>query len=312
MPVSTPTEIPEFPFADAPYLLHDAWCIGDSINVINANTRYFENQEDSQLSQDGGVLTGPLILAGDPVGGNEAASKNYVDKTITQLLSTKVDVCGDTMTGDLAINDAAPTVYFQDTNHRSALIQVDQDKFTIKRAIGANPLGAGVDSTNADLAFIPFILDLQTGATQLYDLDVLGSLDVAGATTIVGNTSIDGQVTIGNAASVNGDLLVYGQIVATQDITAFSDKRIKKNINTLEDALEKVLKLRGVTYQHKTTNKDSIGVIAQELQEVFPELVKEARDGTLAVAYGNLVGVLIEAVKTLNEKIEVLESKLDK
>jgi len=103
-------------------------------------------------------------------------------------------------------------------------------------------------------------------------------------------------------------------IYASHDIAAYSDKRVKKDIETIEDALQKVNKLRGVTFKRKDGKSDKVhmGVIAQEVQEVIPEVVtaKES-DGHLSVSYGNMVGVLIEAVKELTAEVEELKSKLN-
>ena len=103
-------------------------------------------------------------------------------------------------------------------------------------------------------------------------------------------------------------------IYASHDIVAYSDIRVKKDIETIPDALDKVNKLRGVTYKRTdegSTDRTMMGVIAQEVEEVIPEVVStKESDGHKAVAYGNMVGVLIEAVKELTEKVRILEEKL--
>ncbi len=100
-----------------------------------------------------------------------------------------------------------------------------------------------------------------------------------------------------------------GSFTATGNVTAFSDVRLKDNIETLDGS--KVLEMRGVSYT-KEGEKGS-GVIAQELEKVAPELVHtmEDEDGTKAVAYGNLVGYLIEAVKDQQKQINDLKAQLD-
>lgn len=103
-----------------------------------------------------------------------------------------------------------------------------------------------------------------------------------------------------------------GAIVSTGDVTAFSDRRVKTNILPIVDALKKVEALNGYTFD-RTDLKDaprSTGVIAQELQEVLPEAVREGEDGMLSVAYGNIVGLLIESVKELSLKVKELEAKV--
>ena len=103
---------------------------------------------------------------------------------------------------------------------------------------------------------------------------------------------------------------VLGYIVASGDITAFSDKRLKQNIVPINNALDKVLRLNGVEFDRKDTGKHSVGVIAQEVRDVFPDLVQTNEDGMLSVAYGNLVGPLIEAIKELTAKVNELQAEL--
>ncbi|MGL5307981.1 MAG: tail fiber domain-containing protein, partial [Aeromonas veronii] len=104
-----------------------------------------------------------------------------------------------------------------------------------------------------------------------------------------------------------------GNIVAQNNVTAFSDIRVKDNIKTIENALEKTLTLRGVTYDRTDQNNiRQTGLIAQEVEKVIPEAVittpHDDYDDFKSVAYGNLVGLLVESIRELNNKIERLES----
>lgn len=114
------------------------------------------------------------------------------------------------------------------------------------------------------------------------------------------------NVGLGTAPSYK--LHVQGDIYATGDITAFSDVAIKENIQTIVSPIEKVMALRGVTYTRKDTKEDKIGLIAQEVRDVLPELVVE-KGGNIGVAYQNMVALLIEAVKELKAEIEILKNK---
>jgi len=95
-----------------------------------------------------------------------------------------------------------------------------------------------------------------------------------------------------------------GNWVASGDVTAYSDARLKDNVQTINGALDKVLSMRGVTFDKG--GQRGTGVIAQEIQEVMPEVVMQ-NDEYLSVAYGNLVGVLIEAVKELCAEVEEIK-----
>ena len=111
----------------------------------------------------------------------------------------------------------------------------------------------------------------------------------------------DGGATI---TALTLDISDSGKATFNNDVVAFSDRKLKDNIKTLDG--KKVLDMRGVSFTRKDTGKESSGVIAQEIQEVAPELVNET-NGTLGVSYGNLVGYLIEAIKDQQKQIDELK-----
>jgi Chaperone of endosialidase len=157
--------------------------------------------------------------------------------------------------------------------------------------------------------------------------NIIGNLSVSGNTYVSGSMNVgssnqgyvyaDGSylylrgpnILFQNSATATLAIIdSSGNFTATGNVTAYSDQRLKNDIKTIEDALDKVRKLRGVSYVNANTGEPSIGVIAQEVKEVIPEVVQD-NGGLLSVAYGNLVGVLIEAVKELSAKVDALESK---
>lgn len=99
-----------------------------------------------------------------------------------------------------------------------------------------------------------------------------------------------------------------GDWVASGNVGAYSDRKHKKDIETIENALELVERLRGVRYVNRRTEEKCVGVIAQEVQEVLPEVVGTSPDG-LYVDYGKIVGPLIEAVKALAARVKKLEGR---
>lgn len=100
-------------------------------------------------------------------------------------------------------------------------------------------------------------------------------------------------------------LHVVGTVFASQDIVASSDQRLKENITVIPSALEKVKQISGYTFNRIGDPTRCTGVIAQELQAVLPEAVSTDSYGYLSVAYGNVVGLLIEAIKELSAKVNV-------
>jgi hypothetical protein len=141
---------------------------------------------------------------------------------------------------------------------------------------------------------------IQSNSTAGSGLTVLASGNVG-----IGNTAPAVNLDVTGSGQFSGNLTVNGSINAPSDI------RLKTHIETLSDVLKKIDKLRGVRYefidQKKYATGPQIGVIAQELQKVFPELVKKGTNGYLAVNYSQLTGVLIQAIKEQQQEINTLK-----
>jgi hypothetical protein len=128
--------------------------------------------------------------------------------------------------------------------------------------------------------------------------------------TDLGNTTTN-SVSIGKSSAPQYALDVNGVVRATNDVIAFSDVRVKENIETIPDSLKKVLSLRGVNFNKIGNDRKSVGVIAQEVEEVLPEAVHTSEDGMKSVAYGNMVGLLIEAIKEQQKQIDELKATIN-
>ena len=111
--------------------------------------------------------------------------------------------------------------------------------------------------------------------------------------------------------TVSTGVNITGALVATGDVTAFSDITLKEDIEVIPNALDKVSQIRGVTFTRKDLDDESrkSGVIAQEVEKVLPEVVTTNEDGIKTVAYGNLVGLLIESIKELKAEVETLKKE---
>lgn len=175
-----------------------------------------------------------------PSSGSHPTTKTYVDNAD----NLKLNLAGGTMTGNLTIQNTAPSIVMADTDN-------------------------GTFQVHCNSALIGF---LGTGGGWISRTDNSGNF------------------------------------VATGNVTAYSDATLKENIETIDNALELVNRMRGVFYDRIDTGEPGVGVIAQEMEEVVPEVVVHS-DGVLSVAYGNLVGVLIEAVKELSARVEELEAR---
>jgi len=101
-----------------------------------------------------------------------------------------------------------------------------------------------------------------------------------------------------------------GDVVAAGNVTAYSDVRLKDDIELIDGAVSKCMDLKGVTFLMKGRKQRSTGLLAQDVQAVLPEAVSETEDGVLTLAYGNLAGLFIEAIKELKTEISELKQEV--
>jgi len=193
-----------------------------------------------------------------------------------------------TVTGNLTVSGTTTTV-------SSSTLEVTDKNITVAKGAAdssaADGAGITVDGANASLNYShsgtkwvsnkPFNISDATASTSTST----GALIVAGGVGVTGNIVASGQVT-------------------AADINSSSDKRLKKNIKTVTSALDTVNALRGVTFEWKEGNGKAIGLIAQEVNEVLPEIVSTDDNGYLGIRYTNVVGVLVEAIKELKADFE--------
>lgn len=133
-----------------------------------------------------------------------------------------------------------------------------------------------------------------SGATWT-NLGTVTTVDINGGT-------IDGTI-IGGSSTAAGS---FTTVTASGNITGNSDRRFKKNIRPIKKALDKVLEIRGVYFDRKSDGDKNIGVIAQELQKIVPEMVKTQSNSNgdyLTVDYGSGFALLVEAIKELSERL---------
>jgi len=128
--------------------------------------------------------------------------------------------------------------------------------------------------------------------------------------------NIPGATASTHKVQIKGNMYVSGSISALGDVVAYfsSDERLKTNINIIPNALDKVLKLDGVTWDwnKETTDetyleKPKTGLIAQQVQKVLPEVVTERNDGYLALDYSKMMGLLVQAIKEQQDQINELK-----
>ena len=264
----------------------------DTDDIAEGSTNLYYTDARVQAKIDAVVDSAPAAL--DTL--NELAAALGDDAnfsgTVTTALAGKLPLAGGTMTGTLVL-DGAPTSNL----HAATKAYVDS----------AVTGGTGTLTTD----------NISEGSTNLYFTNARADARIP--TTVSTFTNDSGYVTTnttytaGNGLSLSGTEFLMsgsytGSFTATGDITAYSDERLKRNIETINKPIDIVNSLRGVTYEKD--GRDSVGVIAQETELALPQVVHTDAEGMKSVAYGNISGVLIEAIKEQQKTIDGLQKQV--
>jgi hypothetical protein len=210
------------------------------------------------------------------------------------------------LTADAGVNIDNITIDGTEIDLSSGDLTIDSAGDIILDADGGDVFVKDAGTTYGSLTNTSGNLIIKSGTTTAATFsgaNVTFAGSVAGTTLdFSGAADIDGALEVGAITSV-GNMAVTGTITASDDITAFSSEVLKDDIRTIDNALNKVADMRGVYF---TKNGEAgTGVIAEEVEAVLPEVVKDGK--YKSVAYGNIVGVLIEAVKELKEEVKSLK-----
>ncbi len=189
-------------------------------------------------------------------------------------------------------------------------------------------LNAASSSTINEISMVGLLTGKTSAATDVNTANDTGSFSARGNTSTVASMSfhrtsayainmglgtdnvfrIGGWSASNNAFQMDGS----GNLTMLNNVTAYSDARLKTDIVKIENALDKVQQLNGYTYTRTDTGSRQAGVIAQEVMKVLPEVVMGSEETNYSVAYGNMVGLLIEAIKEQQAQIDKLTNLVDK
>jgi hypothetical protein len=266
---------------------------------------------------------------------------NYATTTTT-LIGTKLSLAGGALTGpvtttstfdgvDIAARDAVLTSTTNTANTgvaNAATAQTQANAGVANAATAQGTANAAMPKSGGYFGGNYIVDNYGIGAVGLYDSNkyqsvwAMGSsyLPSADGNSLTGayglswtHTNVGGQSKAGLGHQL---LIVQGGSTTTAlgtgvwtsgNVTAYSDKRVKENIEVIPNALEKVLQLSGYTFDRTDVDMPrQTGLIAQEVLKVLPEAVSGSEEEHYSVAYGNLVGLLIEAIKEQQTQIETL------
>ena len=278
------------------------------------------------------VISSDLRINGNDIkasDGTTAISLSNNDVTIADTLTvggniikasdgnTNITLTSNTLTtfaGDLRIN--GNDIQASDGNTNITLTSNTLTTFAGDLRINGNDIQSSSGSTAISLSGSDVVIagDLRINGNDIQASNGSTAISLSGSdVTVQGGLTVNGNIQLGNASS--DVTTVEGELRVKQDIIAFysSDQRLKDNINPIENSLSKVLSISGNTYtwnENSSREGNDVGVIAQEVLEVLPEAVTTRENGYLAVDYQKLVPLLIESIKELSHKVEILEQKL--
>jgi hypothetical protein len=266
--------------------VYKVWNEGNDGSGSSLDADLLDGQEGSYY-RDAGNLNAGTIPSGR-LTGTYAISISGNAATATSATSA---TSATTATNATQLNSQTASYYTNASNLNAGTVASARLSGTYAISISGNAATASSATSATSATSAGTVTITSTGSNANYYIPFMSGTS--------GNQTLRGDTGIYFNPSTNA-------LTCAGNITAYSDARLKENVETITNALEIVSDLRGVFYDKD--GKPGIGVIAQEVEEVLPEVV--SKDGEyLSVAYGNIVGVLIEAIKELQQKVEDLEQE---
>jgi hypothetical protein len=261
------------------------------------------------------TLTGAQVLTNKTISGTSNTLSNIGNGSLTN--SSVTVTAGTGLSGGGAVSLGGSVTL----SNAGVTSNVAGTGVSVSGATGAVTISIGQSvATSATVTFDKVITGNNGNAenVRIGDDAWFGDVNVANTIRLKGvQDATAGYLTFGNQATqlglTNSTTLTWGaSFTATGDVTAYSDARVKENVKTIENPLDKVLKLRGVTYNRIDLDDktEKIGVIAQEIQQVLPQVVIEEND-RLSVSYGNITALLIEGMKEQQQQIHKLTLEIE-
>ena len=284
-------------FRDDVYIQNDLYVDGVNINNL--------------VGED--IVTRNILVTG-------VSTFTGISTSLSAIFGKQLTISGVTTTNSLSIG---PTQVISSARELQNIASLDSTTTaTIESAIANAPnTFTNIEVTGISTLGITTTTDLTAQKLNVSGISTFvdGPVSIGAATStgtalqrlqVTGGAYVSGNLGIGSESPssklyVVGDVLITGIVTAT-DINSSSDIRLKKNIKKFENTLEKINEINGVSFEWKQSDSKSAGVIAQELEKVFPELVINTSEYK-KVNYNGLIGVLVESIKDLKKEIDDLK-----
>jgi len=212
-------------------------------------------------------------------------TNNEVDSNFTNLNTEISTIEGDITTLQTDLNAAEGAI----TSLQNAALD---------SAEVANIVGTMVTSNSEAGISVTYQAADNTLDFNVSDWTLTVTGDASGVATItdLSNTSLNL-----NISNISGDLTISGDLSAA-NFDSTSDVALKENLNVIESPLEKIAQLNGYTFNWKENKQEAVGIVAQEVEKVFPQIVRTGSDGVKRVSYDSLIPVMLEAIKELAKR----------
>jgi hypothetical protein len=318
--------------------------VGGSIGIGTALPGYLlDIRSPVSTGQTALYVRGDVNITGVVVSSNTSSSSGYASSAGIATYATTSGV-STSVSGGIAsvtqLNVSGLSTFSGITTHTTSLFGTTASFTGVVAALsfsgsGANltglpAAGVGIATAGGTVGTGATLLDFRgsgistvTVSSGIATINITGASGGGGSVTILDDTNTDAtryvmfdDVTSGSVSTVNvsSTKLIFnpstGTLSATQ-FTSLSDQTKKTNVRSIENPVEITKQLNGVRFDWVDNNKPSLGLIAQEVEKVLPELVETNNEGIKSVSYSNMIGLLIEAIKEQQVRIEELEGKLN-
>jgi len=311
------------------------------LNGIEAGATADQSAEEIQdivgAMLTGNTETGITVTYQDTDGTIDFVVATQSDENFTFALLSKlngIEALADVT--DATNVDAAGAVMNSDTSTAAMSFVIDEDTMasnlatkvptqqSVKTYVDGKVAGlvdsapGALDTLNELAAALGDDANFSTTVTNSLAGKAANTITISAGNGLSGGGNLTANRTLSMSGTYTGDFAVTGNITATADIVAYasSDERLKKNIELISDPIGKIKQLKGVTWVWKDEASDvakqspNVGVIAQDVEKVLPQVVKDRENGYKGVDYGKMVGLLIEAIKDQQKQIDELRSRL--
>ena len=285
----------------------------NKIFATNFTGSSFTGSFSGSLLADNGVLSSSAQIATD-ISGSFTSTSASIGANIATNLTSIGNLNNVTASFVTHPNTASFAITGSNTFVGNQIVSGALEATGVLTLPGIANVSASIEAATSGSGISSLVVDASPqlgGNLDLNSRNITGS----GGINISGNIITTGSAHFSGSVTASGNMFIDGLISASGDIIAFasSDERLKDNVTPIGSAIDKINQIGGYEFDWNSDSEHSghdVGVIAQEIEKVLPEVVAQRKNGYLAVRYEKIVALLIQAVKEQQLQIEELKSKL--